>query len=179
MRNLGGEKALKSNVAVLRILDQYDRDTRTFRIGGKQIELTVEDVILTFDLPIIGVDFIMNKTCTMKDRGVIKHYFPNIKKITKVSIKEALDDLLVKRRRRSELDVTKDKQFEQQVTLNEIIRDRQRLAAQDFTTIIILYMSATLFFSDSKCMVSWCIVEQIVNIQLMKPYAGLKLFGNS
>ena len=104
----------------------------------------------------------------MKDIGVIKHYFPNIKKITKVSIEEALDDLLVKKRRRSELDVTKDEQLEQQVTLNEIIRDRQRLAAQDFTTIIILYMSATLFFSDSKCTVPWYIVKQIANMQLMK-----------
>ena len=52
----------------------------------------------------------------MKDSGVIKYYFPNIKKITKVSIEEALDDLLVKKRRRSELDVTKDEQLEQQVT---------------------------------------------------------------
>ena len=67
----------------------------------------MEDVALTFGLPINGADFIMNKTCTMKDRGVIKHYFPNIKKITKVSIEEALDDLLVKKRRRTELDVTK------------------------------------------------------------------------
>ena len=113
----------------------------------------MKDIALTFGLPIIEADFIMNKTCIMKDRGVIKHYFPNIKKITKVSIEEGLDDLLVKKRRRSELDVTKDEQLEQQVNLNEIIRDRQRLAAQDFTTIIILYMSATLFFSDSKCTV--------------------------
>jgi len=94
---------------------------------------------------------------------VIKHYFSNIKKITKVSIEEALDDLLVKKRR-TELDVTKDEQLEQQVTLNEIIRDKQRLAAQNFTTLIILYMLATLFFSSSKCMVSWYIVKQIVNI---------------
>ena len=121
----------------------------------------MEDVALTFGLPINVADFIMNKTCTMKDRGVIKHYFPNIKKITKVSIEEALDDHLVKKRR-TELDVTKDEQFEQQVTLNEIMRDRQRLAAQDFMTIIILYMLATLFFSGSKCTVSWYIVEQIV-----------------
>jgi len=85
---------------------------------------------------------------------VIKHYFSNIKKITKVSIEEVLDDLLVKKRRTTELDVTKDEQFEQQVTLNEIIRDIQRHAAQDFTTLIILYMSATLFFSDNKCTVS-------------------------
>ena len=45
----------------------------------------------------------------------------------KVSIEEALDDLLVKKRSRTELDVTKDEQFEQQMTLNEIIRDIQRL----------------------------------------------------
>jgi len=69
-----------------------------------------------------------------------------------------LDDLLVKKRR-TELDVTKDEQLEQQVTLNEIIRDRQRLAAQDFTKIIILYMSATLFFSGSICTVPWYFVE--------------------
>ena len=85
-----------------------------------------------------------------------------------ISIEEALDDLLNKKRRTTELDVTKDEQIEQQVTLNEITRDRQRLAAQDFITIIILYMSAILFFSDSKCMVPWYIVEQIINMQLMK-----------
>ena len=49
----------------------------------------------------------------MKDRGVIKYYFPNIKKIMKVSIEGALDDLLVKKRRRTELDVTKNEQLEQ------------------------------------------------------------------
>jgi len=48
----------------------------------------------------------MNKTCTMKDMRVIKYYFPNIKKIMKVSLEEALDDLLVKKRRKTELDVT-------------------------------------------------------------------------
>ena len=55
---------------------------------------------------------------------MIKHYFSKIKKITKISIQEALDDLLVKKRRMTELDVTKDEQLEQQVTLNEIIRDK-------------------------------------------------------
>ena len=80
----------------------------------------MEDVALTFGLPIIGADFIMNTTCTMKDRGVIKYYFPNIKMITKVSIEEVLDDLLVKKRRRSELDVTKDEQLEKQVTLMKL-----------------------------------------------------------
>jgi len=170
----GAEKALKSNVAVLRILDQYDRNTKTFTIGGKEIELTVEDVALTFGLPVNGADFVMNKTCTMKDRGVIKHYFPNIKKITKVSIEEALDDLLVKKRRRREVDVTKDEQLEQQMTLHEIIRDMHRLAAQDFTTLVILYMSATLFFSGSKCTVPWYIVEQIANMQLMRTICWAK-----
>jgi len=36
-----------------------------------------------------------------------------MKKITKVSIEEALDNLLVKKRMRTELDVTKDEQLEQ------------------------------------------------------------------
>jgi len=54
-------------------------------------------LIFTFDLPINGADLIMNKTCTLKDKGVIKHYFKNIKKITKFSIEETLDDLLVKK----------------------------------------------------------------------------------
>ena len=79
-------------------------------------------------------------------QGVIKHNFSNIKKITKESIEEVLDDLLVKKRRRTELDVTKDEQLEQQVTLNEIIRDRQRLVTQDFTTIIILYCWPLYYF---------------------------------
>ena len=44
---------------------------------------------------------------------MIKHYFIKIKKIAKISIEEALDDLLVKKRRRTELDVTKNEQLEQ------------------------------------------------------------------
>ena len=66
----GAEKGLKSNISLLKIVDQYDRDTRTFIIGGKQIELTVEDVALTFGLSINWTDFIKNMTCTMKDRGL-------------------------------------------------------------------------------------------------------------
>ena len=52
-----------------------------------------------------------------------------MKKITKISIEDTLDDLLVKKRRRTELDVTKDEQLEQQVISNEVIKDRQKLAA--------------------------------------------------
>ena len=96
----------------MKIVDQYDSDLRSFLIVSKRIKLTVEDVALTFGLPINVADFIMNKTCILKDRGVIKHYFTNIKKITKIFIEDALDDLLVKMRRRSELDVTKDEQLE-------------------------------------------------------------------
>ena len=65
----GGVKGLKSNISLLKIVDQYDRELRSFLIGGKQVELTVKDVALTFSLPINGTDFIMKKTCTLKDRG--------------------------------------------------------------------------------------------------------------
>ena len=75
-------------------MDQYDRDSRSFQIDGKRIHLTVEDVALTFGLLINGANFIMNKSCTLKDRGVIKHYISNVKKITKISIEEALVDVL-------------------------------------------------------------------------------------
>jgi len=65
----GGNKGLKSDISLLKIVDQYDRKSRSFLIGGKQIELTVEDVALTFELPINGTYFVMNKICTLKDRG--------------------------------------------------------------------------------------------------------------
>ena len=83
----GGDKGLKSNISVLKIINQDDRDSRTFLIGGKKIKITVEDVALTFGQPINGSDFIMNKACTLKDRNVIKHYFSSIKKITKYPLK--------------------------------------------------------------------------------------------
>ena len=73
--------------------------------------------------------------------------------------------------------VTKDEQREQQVTLNEIIKERQKLTAQNFTTLIILCMSATLFFFGSKCMVPWYLVKQIANIQLMKIICWAKTGG--
>jgi len=92
-----GDKGLKSNLSILKILNHYDRDSRSFEIGGKRIQLTIEDVTLTFGLHINEADFIMNKTCTLKNSGVIKNYFINVKKITKISIEEALDDLLIKK----------------------------------------------------------------------------------
>ena len=52
------EKGLKFNISVLKIVDQYDRDSRCFKIGGKKIQLTIEDVALTFGLPIEWPDFI-------------------------------------------------------------------------------------------------------------------------
>ena len=54
------EKGLKSNISVLKIVDNYDRESMTFPIGGQtKIELTVDDVSLTFNLPINEADFIM------------------------------------------------------------------------------------------------------------------------
>ena len=53
----------------------------------------------------------MNKTYTLKDMGVIKHYFTIVKKITKLSVEEPLDDLSVKKRRRTELDVIRVEQL--------------------------------------------------------------------
>ena len=92
-----GEKGLKSNISVLKIVNQYDKDSRSFQIGSKRIHLTIEDVAFTLGLPINRADFVMNKTCILKDREVIKHYFSNVKKITKISIEEVLDNLLVKK----------------------------------------------------------------------------------
>jgi len=46
-------------------------DSRCFEIEGKRIQLMVVDVALTFGLPINGADFIMNKTCILKDMGVV------------------------------------------------------------------------------------------------------------
>ena len=63
----------------------------------------------------------------LKDMGVIKHYFKNVKKITKISIENALHDLLV-RKKGIELYVTRHEQLQQQVMLNEVIKDKQRLA---------------------------------------------------
>ena len=83
---LGIKKGFKSNISVLKIVDQYDKDSRCFEIEGKRVQLTIEDVSLTFCLIIEGANFIMNKTCTLKDRGVIKHYFRNVKKITKIQL---------------------------------------------------------------------------------------------
>ena len=68
-----------------------------------------ENMVLTFGVPIEGADFIMNKTYTLKDRGIIKYYF---NKITKISIEDALGNLLVKKRRRTEIDVIRNEQLE-------------------------------------------------------------------
>ena len=59
-----------------------------------------------------------------------------------------MHDLLVEKRKRSEFDMIRDEQIEQRVTLNEVIKDIERIAVQDFTTLIILHIAATLFFLE-------------------------------
>ena len=163
-------KGYKSNLVVLRIVDQYDRDSKTFSIGGKKIQITTEDVALTFGLPMVGDEIIANKICTGKNQeaGFIKFYFKHVKNITKVSIEEALEELLVQKRRRKIADVTNDEQFEKEMTLDEIVKAMQKVTAQDFASLVILHMAATLLFPGNKCTVPWYLVEQIVNIQTMK-----------
>ena len=95
----GINKSLKSKISVLKIVKHYNKDSRCFNIGGERIQLMLEDVALMFGLPMEGDNFIMNKMCTLKDMDVIKHYFKNVKNITKISIEEALDDLLRKKER--------------------------------------------------------------------------------
>ena len=85
-------------------------------------------VALTFGLPIESDDFIMNKTCTLKDSGFVKHYFRNLKTITKTSIEDTLNDLLVEKKR-SELNLTRDEQMEQHIMLHEVIKNAQTIAA--------------------------------------------------
>jgi len=111
--------------------------------------------------------------------GLCEALFQESETITKISIENTLNELLVEKRRRSEFDLTRDEQMEQHVTLNEVIKDVQRKSAQEFTTLIIMYMTATLFFPRSRCIVPWYIVEQIANIQPMKRIFRAKVAGNS
>ena len=57
-------KGKKSNLVVLKIVDAYDRDSKSFSIGRKNIEIITKDVALTFGLPLVGDDIIVNKKCT-------------------------------------------------------------------------------------------------------------------
>ena len=95
-----------------------------------------------------------------------------MKNIRKASIEDTPNDLLVEKRRRSESNLSRD---EQQVTLNELIKDVHRLAAKDFTTLIILYMAATLFFSGSKSTVPWYLMKQIANLHQVKRISWAKV----
>jgi len=94
----------------------------------------------------------------LKERDVIKTILGMWRR-SKISIEDVLDNLLVKKRKRNELNLTRDEQRGQQVTLNEVIKNIQRLAVHDFTTLVHLYMSTILLFFDSKCTVHWYIVE--------------------
>ena len=90
---------MKSNTNVLNIVDQYDRNSKCFEIGGKWIQITIEDVGLIFVLPVEGDDFIMNKTCSLKDRGFVKD-FQKYEEYHKILIGDALNDLQVEKIRR-------------------------------------------------------------------------------
>ena len=98
-------KTLKFNNSVLKIVNRYDRGSKCFKIGCKRIQIKLEDVALTFSLFIEGYDFIMNKTCTLKDMSFVKHYCRNMKNITKTSTEDALNDLLVEKRKRTKLEL--------------------------------------------------------------------------
>ena len=82
-----GDKGLKSDIILLKIVDQYDRNSRSFLMGGKWVELTIENVVLTFGLPINGTYFIMNKTCTLKDGGVINTISPKLRRTRKYPLR--------------------------------------------------------------------------------------------
>ena len=76
------DKRLKFNSNVLKIADQYDMNSKCFEIGGKRIQITIEDVAPT-SVYLKKLMIIMNKTRALKDRSFIKDYFRNMKNISK------------------------------------------------------------------------------------------------
>ena len=67
-------KGLKSNTGIIRISGICNKNTQHFKIGGRSIELSVEDIVLTFGLPALRVDLLPNRKCNIQ-RGFLKHYF--------------------------------------------------------------------------------------------------------
>ena len=65
-------------------------------------------------------------------------------------------------------DVTEDEQRRQLYTLGEGINDTHKLTAIDFATLMILYMVCTLFFASSSILVTWSLVDQIVDMISLK-----------
>ena len=64
--------------------------------------------------------------------------------------------------RRTLQDVTEDEKREHLHTLSRVIKDRHKLAAIGFATMMVLYMACTFFFTSSSCKLSWSLVDQIV-----------------
>ena len=86
-------KGLKSNTGIIKILDRYNKNAQYFKIRGRSIELSVEDISLTFGLSALGIDLLLNRKCNKK-RVFLKHYFGDNKSVTRGSIEKAINILL-------------------------------------------------------------------------------------
>jgi len=117
---------LKSNTSVLKIIGWYDRDSKCFEIGHKRIQIILQDVALTFSLPIEEDEFIMNKTYTLKDRDFVKHYFRNNEEYHK-NLNWRRIEWSFGRKKRTELDLTKDIAAGAAMTPNKVIKDKKGL----------------------------------------------------
>ena len=65
----------------------------TSRLEEKNIKLSIEDVALSFRLPAMGVELLQIRKCN-KQRGFFKHYFGDIKYMTRESIEKATNKWL-------------------------------------------------------------------------------------
>jgi hypothetical protein len=134
-----------------KIMSAYDDAIRGFRIGGKILMITADDIALTFGLPKhgkylrsrvkIGEKY---KPCTFQNR-----VFPGLRKIHKTNISEAIE---------------------------KAISTRGREAAEDFARCIILYMMVTIFDPNANYTVGVQFLENLDQFSEIKNICWANIF---
>ncbi|KAM7528848.1 hypothetical protein LguiB_032258 [Lonicera macranthoides] len=138
---------------IMRIMGLYSLKKDGFVMGDKLIQLTADDVALTFGIPKVGNEVVLYPKTMVKatESKFIERHFKDMKIIKKDAIVSAL---------------------------NNTLKEEGKEAAEDSARLIILHMVVTIFLASSQGAVGWSFISHIEDFDNIRNIAWAKVFYN-
>ncbi|KAG5564675.1 hypothetical protein RHGRI_000756 [Rhododendron griersonianum] len=132
----------KYDEVVLKIIQSYEEDSRSFIVGDRQLKLTKEHVKLIFGI-----------SC-----GEVEMVEANVKKES-----VALAKRLEMKEARLSAPVMKQK-------IKKLISSKKEQDVEDVVRLLCLYLCVTLFFSNQGTTVNWSYIQHMEDLERVKQY---------
>lgn len=141
-QKLPNDNCMKFDKVALKIIKSYDHEGRTFKIGGRRVNIQANDVALIFGI-VSGEEPITNQYQKRNEVPLLARRNLTTKGMTTKIVGNLIES---------------------------IIENKDEEAIKDVVRLVCLYLCGTLFFSGRGIQISWSFVQLMEDLPAMSNY---------